>query len=247
MEKKCETQGEIGKKWHWHERDLEDFLNTHVAGATKAYRTRIYVDALDECGKAAASNLVGFFTRLINKVASTNGSLGICFSCRHYPDVALGKGLEVCVEDENHDDIKSYIQNTIENAVQDKKTAEVIRDEIAERSLGNFQWTVLVLSEVVNLYGNGSSLKTIRRRIQAIPLELKELYQELLQGISDEDLPHSLRLIQWICFALRPLSLKELRFAAIVHADTRYRTISECENAEECGYAETDEQMKKRI
>jgi len=247
FQKRCETQGEIGKKWHWHERDLEDFFKIHVAGAAKTYKMRIYVDALDECGKAAASNLVGYFRRLMNEVAFTNASLSICFSCRHYPDVALGNGLEVCIEDENHDDIELYIQNTIENAVEDKETAEVIRDEVVRRSFGNFQWTVLVLSEVVDLCRNGYPLKTIKRRIQAIPSELEELYQELLKGILDEDLPHSLRLMQWICFALRPLSLKELRFATIVDANTPYQSIGDCQNAEECGYAKTDEQMKKRI
>ena len=247
FEKRCEIDGKIGENWHWHEKDLEGFLKIHVADATKAYRMRIYVDALDECGKTAASNLVDFFTRLLNKVASTSGSLSMCISCRHDPDIALGNGLEVCVEDKNHDDIKIYIQNTIENTVQDKETAEVIRDEIIRRSLGNFQWTVLVLPKAVNLYRNGRSLKTIKRRIQIIPSELRELYQELLQGIPDEDLPHSLRLIQWICFALRPLSLEELRFATIVDENTPHRTISDCQNAEECDYAETDEQMKKRI
>ena len=247
FERRCKTQGEIGAKWHWHERDLEDFLKTHVAGATKAYKMRIYVDALDECGEAATSDLVGFFTHLINRVTSTNVSLSICFSCRHYFNVALENGLEVCVEDENHDDIETYIQNTIENAVQDKKTAEVIREEIVQRSLGNFQWTVLVLPGVVNLYRNGSSLKTIKRRVQTIPSELRELYQELLEAIPDEELPYSLRLMQWICFAVRPLSLEELRFATIIDANTSYRTISDCQNAEECDYAETDEQMKRRI
>ncbi len=247
FQKECETQGKIGEKWHWHERDLEDFFKIHVAGAAKTYKMRIYVDALDECGKAAASNLVGFFTRLMNKVAFTNASLSICFSCRHYPDVALGNGLEVCIEDENHDDIELYIQNTIENAVHDKETAEVIRDEVVRKSSGNFQWTVLVLPKVVDLYRNGYPLKIIKSRIQAIPSELEELYQELLKGIPDEDLPHSLRLMQWICFALRPLSLEELRFATIVDANTPYQSISDCQNAEECGYAKTDEQMKKRI
>jgi len=247
FQKKCETQGKIEEKWHWHERDLENFFKIHVAGAAKTYKMRIYVDALDECEKAAASNLVGFFTRLMNKVAFTNASLSICFSCRHYPDVALRNELEVCIENENHDDIELYIQNTIENAVQNKETAEVIRDEVVRRSSENFQWIVLVLPEVVDLYRNGYPLKIIKRRIQAIPSELKELYQELLKEVLDEDLPHSLRLMQWICFALRPLSLEELRFATIVDANTPYQSISDCQNAEECGYAKTDEQMKKRI
>ena len=55
---------------------------------------------------------------------------------------------------------------------------------------------MLVLPEVVDLYRNGYPLKIIKRRIQAIPSELKELYQELLKEVLDEDLPHSLRLMQ---------------------------------------------------
>ncbi len=247
FQNRCETQRRIEKKWHWHERDLEDFFKINVADAAKTYKMRIYVDALDECGKAAVRNLVEFFTRLMKEIAFTNASLSICFSCRHYSDVVLRNELEVCIENENHDDIELYIQNIIENAVHDKKTAEVIRDEIVWKSSGNFQWIVLVLSKVVDLYRNDYSLKTIKSHIQAISSELKELYQELLKEISDEDLSHSLRLMQWICFALRSLSLEELRFATIVDANTSYQSISDCQNAEECDYAKIDEQMKKRI
>lgn len=243
FKKRCKADGKFGEKWDWQERDLQDFFKTHITEAAVAHRIQIYVDALDECGEKAARDIVKFFELITTKSAFTKVSLGICFSCRDYPHVALENGLEIRVEDENHDDIANYIQANIQNIIQHYETAETIY-EVTKKAYGSFQWIVLVISKVVDLYYKGKSWRSIRKHVQGIPSELNYLYQTLLEDIDDETLPETLQLMQWICFALRPLSLTELRFATIVDANTPYRSFRQCQEAEE--YID-DEQMEKKV
>ena len=51
--------------------------------------------------------------------------------------------------------------------------------------------------------------------------------------------------MQWICFAIRPLTLGELRYAMAVDADSPFKSLVECRNAPE--YAETNEDMERRL
>ena len=226
-------------------RDLQDFFKNHITEAAVAHRIQIYIDALDECGEKAARDIVRFFELITTKSAFTKAFLGICFSCRDYPHVALENGFEIRVEDENHDDIGNYIQANIQNIIQHHDTAETILNEVMKKAYGSFQWTVLVISKIVDLYNKGKSRRLILKHVQGIPSELNNLYQKLLEDIDDETLPETLQLMQWICFALRPLSLTELRFATIVDADTPYRSFRQCQEAEE--FTETDEQMEKKV
>ena len=242
---KCDTQGEFGKMWDWQERDLQEYFKSHVASLAKIYPIRIYIDALDECGEEVAKSLVDFFQCMMSERDSTEYYLSICFSCRHYPLVSLDKGFEICVEDESHQDINIYIREKIESCIQEQATAETIQKEISGKSSGSFQWVVLVVLKICDLYKRGKSLAFIRKSIQGLPSELSRLYKELLEDISEEDLPQSLQLMQWICFAVKPLSLAELRFATVINADTPCESIAECQKMDE--YAETDEQMEKKI
>lgn len=87
--------------------------------------------------------------------------------------------------------------------------------------------------------------KEIKKIIQAIPSNLGELYKSLLEKVIDDDLPRTLKLIQWICFAKESLSLEELRIAIVVDMNTLYRSIRECQEDEH--YANMDKEMARRV
>lgn len=57
--------------------------------------------------------------------------------------------------------------------------------------------------------------------------------------------PASLKLLQWICFAIRPLSLEELRWAMLVEADCPHLSLYECWSAGD--YTPDDDEMKRRV
>ena len=243
FKKKCDAEGGFGQNWDWQDRDLQDFFKHHVLDAAKICQIILYIDALDECGQENATKLVDFF-RVLSSSNSEDASLRICFSCRHYPLISLNDGFEICVEEENHHDIEIYTQDVIERHIQSKDHAQEVQREIVSRSSGNFQWVVLVVPRALRSYNKGR-YKGMKKILQATPIELHELYESLLKEVDLEDLPSTLQLMQWICFALSPLSIKELRYATIVDVDTPYESIKECQETEE--YAETDEEMEKRI
>ncbi|CAD6589643.1 MAG: hypothetical protein ASARMPREDX12_003913 [Alectoria sarmentosa] len=236
--KKCETEGNFGKDWNWHEKELRDFFSSYFPNLAEVYKVRIYIDALDECGEDVAIDLVEFF-------ALFTGSFGVCFSCRHYPLVALEYGLEVSVEHQNTRDIEVYIKNSIMSKIKDRKLAEEIRDAITKRSSGIFQWVVLVTGNVLKMCMKGKSRACILRSIAESPIGLKALYRDLLSSIKEEDLPQTLRLMQWVCFAERPLKMAELRFAMVVHPESPCTSIRQCQATPE--YVETDMQMARNV
>ncbi|KAI9857892.1 MAG: hypothetical protein M1813_008007 [Trichoglossum hirsutum] len=247
FKKKLESEGVPGKDWVWHERELQDFLELAVTSASKSCSIRIFVDALDECGEKAARDLVSYFRYLTLKLPPTGSALSICFSCRHYPIVVLEHCLEICVEDRNYQDIKTYVREELGELQRGfpKDDVESLQEDIVNRSSGIFQWVSVIARQVLVLQQSGYSLNRIQKELQEKPTELNSLYQEMLKHMPGADRARSLQLMQWICFAERPLSLQELRFAMAFDADSPYRTLCQCQNS--TAYIESDEQMKKLV
>lgn len=223
FKKRCEAEGKPGEKWEWHLMELRKFFQDSIAHANKSHSIQIYVDALDECGEETAIDLVADFERLVSRSPSVAGTtLNLCFSCRHYPIVALNCGLTICVEDENDQDIRTYVRAQLKRGISESSKAQELEIEIAEKALGVFQWVFLVVPVVLRLHREGRNMNLIRKKLQQIPPELSSLYEKLLEDISSDDQPRSLLLMQWIFFAFEPLSLTELRFAMAVGAATPY-------------------------
>ena len=207
--KRAEREGQCGVKWEWHEKELQNFFKARVTEAARTRTIRLYIDALDEAGEDTATELVGYFQQF-------SSSLAVCFSCRHYPLLTLENGLEVCVEDGNGRDIDTYIGISLDARILPVEIAHPIREDIATKSSGSFQWVVLVIRLILRLYKNGNSLAVLRSKIKQLPSELSGLYRELLGSVDEEDLSESLLLMQWVLLSLRPLKLSELRFALVM-------------------------------
>ncbi|OCL10292.1 Het-eN, partial [Glonium stellatum] len=244
---KYDKIGQPVDKWNWHPQELQGFLEACLPKALEKCPILIMVDALDECGEEKAVSLVERFERLLSQCSSAKNGLSICFSCRHYPIVSLDNGFEVCVEHENQDDITKYIRDELQGTIKKDKDLEVLQKEILDGSSHVFQWVVLVLPMALSEYRKGRSLPHIQKKLRQIPKELGSLYRTILETLKEDDdeRSQSLLLIQWICFALRPLSLTELRFAMIVSQDTPYHSFHECQKSPD--FVESDEQMNNRL
>lgn len=107
-----------------------------IPRASKAYSIRIYVDALDECGEEVARDLVAYFQRLTSKSPLTETTLSICFSCRHFPIVALAHGLTISVENENNRDIATYVQGELKGGISDKSKVQELEVKIVDKASG---------------------------------------------------------------------------------------------------------------
>jgi hypothetical protein len=240
--------GKLGEKWHWHPQELQDFIETSLPEILRESAIRIFVDALDECGEKAAVQLVNYFQRLRSKCSSAQYGLSICFSCRHYPLVSLKDGFEICVEHENHRDIKRYIRDELQDAIQRDVELEVLQDEILNRSSYIFQWVSLVLARALSQHEAGYSVPYIQESLRKTPQELDSLYGNILQslGNNEDKRSQSLQLMQWICFTRRPLSLTELRFAMIVDSNTPpYQSLQQCQCSPD--FVRDDKNMEKQL
>jgi ankyrin repeat protein len=238
------TEGR-GLSWSWHLSELRYNVESLLLKLLKSgkYLIRIIVDALDECGKKAAIEIVKGFRSLLkslfaNKFGHDN-KIGICFSCRHYPALALDQGTEICVERENKIDIMTYVRYELEGSKSQ------LEDAIIERADGSFQWASLVVDKVMQLELEGEDPRAINTEIQQTPQDLNELYRLLLEGIHPDSRPRSLKLIQWVLFATRPLTLDELRFAMVLDADTQYGSLRQCRDAEE--YTDDNSMMQTKV
>lgn len=155
----------------------------------------LYLDALDECDEEIAIELVNYFDAIILGFDVVNASLNICFSCQHYPLISLDDDLDICVENEINQDIDNYIQDVMWRHIGDKSRTNEIKDEIVSKSNDNFQWVMLVVPRVLQMYKR-EKYKETRKIIRAISSNLIELYQSLLEKVIDDDLPSTLKLMQ---------------------------------------------------
>ncbi|KAI0123435.1 hypothetical protein BJ170DRAFT_660272, partial [Xylariales sp. AK1849] len=236
FEKKCKEIGEPGDKWQWHHEELHRFFKSSLPEILKARPVIVFVDALDECGQKNALGLIDQFKSLLKNLPT---KFRICFSCRHYPILSLDEALEICLEDENQEDISTFLSNRLapSRALTSSKVPALIKD----RASGIFMWARLVVNHVLDLERGGAGELKIEAAILKIPEDLDNLYQDLLRSME----PTSLKLIQWICFATRPLSMDELRWAMIVDAECPYTTLQACQGAED--YVSGNDRMKRRI
>ena len=206
----CEEKGNAGEKWKWAEPELRRLLVQYVERFTRTRLLRRYVDALAESGEATARDLIGYFAELLVDLPVR---LSICVSCRPWPKVITECDRSVTVEKGNKEDIESYLRKNLNYAQakrdpQSRRGIKEIRAEIANRAMGVFQWVVLVAKRIVPLLGEDKDY--VLGQISKLPLELSDLYEEMLGPgqLPNEDLELAIRVLRWITFSLRPLKIR---------------------------------------
>ena len=242
--KKRETKQKSESDCEWYETELRELLQDWILSASRDRAIRIYLDALDEAGQEVAVKVVAYFEELIERLHPTSPGLRICFSCRHYPVLTPKNALKICVEEENHHDIGTYVrQRMTRHQLSDQEEGRKLEQEIIDKSSCIFQWVVLIIPIIIQSDNDGANVPKIRQKLKEIPRKLSDLYQHILSNIRNPK--RALQLMQWICFAMVPLSLEELRYAMIVDISKDFRSLKECQSSVD--FAETDEQMRRTV
>ncbi|KAL7918702.1 nacht and ankyrin domain-containing protein [Trichoderma austrokoningii] len=229
FERKCEELGKYAEKWQWHPKELWFALEYSILKVLETHSVWLFVDALDECGERNAKDLVQKFELLFRKsltLSACPNQLRICFSCRHYPILNSPGLAEVCLEKENRADIDDYVMSEMSSSA-------------VPISLFWIQSLNLVVKRIQKLGLDGAGPNEIKAVVYSIPEDLESLYSELIRGMG----PASLKLIQWIYFATRPLSIEELRWALAI--DSGYSSLRACQDAVD--YIPDDKSMRHRI
>ena len=238
--KKCDTIGKPGEDWDWRTEEIRGFFELALRKVTQR-PILLFVDALDECGEDAAVGLAKDFQSMMKNL-DANSQLRVCFTCRHYPILTLKYSSEICVEDENKKDIETYVEAEL---LQEDSDSHGLAQAITTRAFGSFQWAYLVTKRVLTLKRKGKSIEVIDEELKQIPKDLNELYTELIQNIPPEDKPDALKLIEWVCFAFRPLTLDVIHLAMALEIDGPKDYESYDRRAKK--FASDDESLKRRV
>ncbi|KAI1195344.1 hypothetical protein F5X97DRAFT_245940 [Nemania serpens] len=132
--------GLVGERWQWHKAELRAFLKTSLPRILKASSMILFVDALDECGKDNAIQLVNDLKVLLKDIPQSSHYFRICFSCRRCPileyDYGPNNGLTISVEHHNRADIEKYVGESLQYLEHSESVASLITD----KANGVFLW-----------------------------------------------------------------------------------------------------------
>jgi hypothetical protein len=166
-----------------------------------------YIDAMDECRHDEIENIVQYFDNLGDALVAKRNMFYLCLSSRHYPNLRFSKSVELVLENQyGHDeDIRRYIHQRLLIDTEDVK--QHLAEAIRSKAYGVFLWVVLVVA-LVNQDDRNGNAADIYQRLDQIPTELSDLFNELIaRGTKSE---HLRPLIQWVAFSIRPLTPTEL-------------------------------------
>ncbi|KAI0102565.1 hypothetical protein GGR51DRAFT_287026 [Nemania sp. FL0031] len=237
------TKGEYGVAWNWHKEELRDRLSVLLESLGNT-RVHLYIDALDEGGEEPAIDLANYFDSLVDRLAAHGCSLHVCFSCRHYPFLALN-GLKIVMEELNSMDIREFVKQKLcgEGHRHDDRLSLV--DSIIGNANGVFQWPVLVVPRVLAALRRGNALNAILLEVQRLPKELGELYTRLLSDIHEDAPCMTLYLLSWLCFASSALTLEQIRWIIAIDANVQWASMDDWQHSD-CFY-QRDRDLQDRI
>ncbi|EWZ78238.1 hypothetical protein FOXG_14292 [Fusarium oxysporum f. sp. lycopersici 4287] len=186
---------------------LSACVDTMIQIAGKVF---IIIDALDECTKREE------LLHWIRGLASSNAQLLVTGR----PEAEFQGEIPRSFDERNcvlldkqavNTDIRSYVNATLEQKRDfvDKKlsqgTLDEIRDKVGDGADGMFRWAACQLESLARCL----SPKAIKAALGFLPRDLNETYRRMVQNIPSEYKSGAIRLLQFLVYAKRPLSLSE--------------------------------------
>jgi hypothetical protein len=228
----------ITRGWAWTVHELH-LIFKRVIGNLSAPMT-VFVDALDECrSRSEARDLMDLLYG-----SSTNSGIRmlrpkICVSSRHHPNFGTPTLSIITVENTNQDNILRHVRTELRKLLVDLPD---LPELIARRSRGMFLWAVLVLEKIRIAREDGATQTQLSSLVNLVPDRLEDLFQELVDSTTPDQVEERNCIIWWTLYAKRPLSLTE-----ITHALAFRRPYSTYKQYEESGDLMQPEDMKKLL
>ncbi|CAA9959481.1 Arp Ankyrin repeat protein [Pyrenophora teres f. maculata] len=164
--------------------------------------THVYVilDALDECTQRSE----------LMDMLETPKEWDIETSLESY----VGEEDAICLQREVVDqDIQRYVQQRLRDKktrltkwTQDAAISQEVEDALIRGAHGMFRWAVCQLDTLVKC----RNLVMLRKSLATLPQTLDQTYDRILTAISREDCVYAMRILQWLTFSARPLSVTEV-------------------------------------
>ncbi|THW99794.1 hypothetical protein D6D13_09929 [Aureobasidium pullulans] len=118
------------------------------------------------------------------------------------------------------DDIKAYVHHRLEterNLSRWKSMHNSISDTLVEKAGGMFRWVYCQLEELSGCLDKPA----VRLMLETLPLDLNHTYDRILENIPRARVPNAIKLLQFLAFSNRPLSLRALVDAIATNPNSR--------------------------
>lgn len=188
-------------------------LRTTLDAFSKAV---IIIDGLDECPDSARKDF-------ITKIREIQPAVCTFITSRYLPTIEQNLIDAIRIEIEpSDDDIRKYLEqrlakwDTLKNHVKkDPGLHNKIIDSIVAKAKRMFLLARLYMESLMRLI----TLRKIKAALTLLPEGLDDMYDDALQRIKAQDSESALlamKILSWTYFAVRPLTLEELRHALAV-------------------------------
>ncbi|GKZ76927.1 hypothetical protein AnigIFM56816_009036 [Aspergillus niger] len=185
-----------------------------------AYQGDVFLilDALDECPNAAnrkeRSFLLAFLTELQKKCSD---NIHILVTSRPEPDII--EHLEWCtaldLEEKQGSDILAFVKVKVE-ALDDRIAPKEVKTQIIHELLQDdkrrFRWADLQIKRLEECRNKSEILEALK----TMPQTLHDIYISVIERINSKpsDIIFARKILTWLCFCARPLTLAEVAAAA---------------------------------
>ncbi|KAK3656322.1 hypothetical protein LTR56_003023 [Elasticomyces elasticus] len=163
----------------WTVTVLHELLSRAVAHLGDR-RLRCFIDALDECDEEQVREMIDLLEELGQTALDSGHQVLICFASRHYPSIDIRNSCRLTLEnqDGHAEDMRKYVKERL-RAGEGKRTT-YIRDKIQQKASRVFMWAVLVV-EILNREFRAGRIFAVETRLEELPPELSDLFQDMLE------------------------------------------------------------------
>ena len=214
---------------HWQLESLQEMFR-NIKSCPLPLTIYVLVDAMDESDQQKREKILD----LLSSVCNSEGCLvlKILVASRPVPRIAsvFNKHITITLEEETIADIIRFSSKRMEGIGEilgiDMMEVQDIHAMIVERSRGVFLWVQLVLNELENMIHNGCTLFQMKEALESLPQGLDAFYAHMLESclptIGTTMHTETLRMLQWVAYSSRSLTIFELTEAiAIATSDSR--------------------------
>ncbi|OAL01772.1 hypothetical protein IQ06DRAFT_368197, partial [Phaeosphaeriaceae sp. SRC1lsM3a] len=216
------------RRTHPSTETLLELFQQSTKGFLQAY---LIVDALDECSQRvelmqALTTISLWRSQNIHIIVTSRLERDIEMSMMKFLDEHARVVLDSAVVDE---DIRRYVRQRLSDDQSLKKWREdhglrrEIENTLIQGSQGMFRWAVCQLDTL----GKCRSRAKLRVSLATLPPTLEKTYDRILCNIDEEDSLYSIRILRWLSFANRPLTVDEIAEAVAVDPEREPALVEE--------------------